>query len=244
MKTPSRAAFSLIELLVAVAIIAILAAIAVPNFLAAQVRSKVARTSSDLRTISVALEAYAVTGGDYPGCNAWGLCGARASQPGDPEILERLSTPTAYLTDAFIKSPFRAIRFSGPHILGVGDINTDLGTWPWQDYSAPEAPLYGCYFYSAVGADSSTATGLNRARVDVVRADRIKATAYILQSPGPMQAIINTGGVIPNAAPDYVSRLVYDPTNGTSSFGNLFRVGGQVDGSENIITHLAAPKAP
>ncbi|MFP4380816.1 MAG: prepilin-type N-terminal cleavage/methylation domain-containing protein, partial [Candidatus Sumerlaeia bacterium] len=52
-------AFTLIELLIVVAIIAILAAIAVPNFLEAQVRSKVARVKSDMRSLTVALEAYA-----------------------------------------------------------------------------------------------------------------------------------------------------------------------------------------
>ena len=49
-----------------VAIIAILAAIAVPNFLEAQARSKVSRELSDLRSIATALEAYAVDHNDYP----------------------------------------------------------------------------------------------------------------------------------------------------------------------------------
>ena len=53
-------AFTLIELLIVVAIIAILAAIAVPNFLEAQTRSKVARTKADMRTISIAIESYTV----------------------------------------------------------------------------------------------------------------------------------------------------------------------------------------
>jgi len=55
-----RRGFTLIELLIVVAIIAILAAIAVPNFLEAQVRSKVARVKSDLRTLATAQEAYFV----------------------------------------------------------------------------------------------------------------------------------------------------------------------------------------
>ncbi len=49
-------AFTLIELLIVVAIIGILAAIAVPNFLNAQIRAKVSRTMADVRTILNATE--------------------------------------------------------------------------------------------------------------------------------------------------------------------------------------------
>jgi len=59
-------AFTLIELLIVVAIIAILAAIAVPNFLEAQVRSKISRVKSDMRSLATAIEAYKVDNNCYP----------------------------------------------------------------------------------------------------------------------------------------------------------------------------------
>ena len=61
-----KQAFTLIELLIVVAIIAILAAIAVPNFLEAQTRSKVSRVRADFRTIATAVESYRVDHNSYP----------------------------------------------------------------------------------------------------------------------------------------------------------------------------------
>src|SRR6187549_842092 len=63
------AAFTLIELLIVVAIIAILAAIAVPNFLEAQTRSKVARAKADMRSLATGIDAYVVDHNSYLYCN-------------------------------------------------------------------------------------------------------------------------------------------------------------------------------
>lgn len=60
--------FTLIELLIVVAIIAILAAIAVPNFLEAQVRARVARAKTDMRTIVTGLESFQIDYNIYPVC--------------------------------------------------------------------------------------------------------------------------------------------------------------------------------
>jgi len=89
--------FTLIELLIVVAIIAILAAIAVPNFLEAQIRSKVSRAKSDMRSLKVALEAYRLDNQSYPrdilGVGTW-------------TTWNQLTTPIAYLT-SIPPSPFK-----------------------------------------------------------------------------------------------------------------------------------------
>lgn len=90
-------AFTLIELLIVVAIIAILAAIAVPNFLLAQTRAKLSRAVADQRTLATAMEAYAVDSSKYPW---YGNPRDVAMALGEPVVFVpvRLTTPLAYTT--------------------------------------------------------------------------------------------------------------------------------------------------
>jgi prepilin-type N-terminal cleavage/methylation domain-containing protein len=55
-----RAGFTLVEIMIVVAIIALLAAIAVPGFLRARKRSQASRVINDLRLIDSAVDQYAV----------------------------------------------------------------------------------------------------------------------------------------------------------------------------------------
>jgi len=121
MTGPSKPrAFTLIELLIVVAIIAILAAVAVPNFLEAQMRAKVTRVKSDFRTILVAMQAYRTDHTDYPpddrGTN-W---------DNDWLPLIHLTTPVAYIT-SIPTNPFFDKNFKGS--------STRRGNFSyWRDY--------------------------------------------------------------------------------------------------------------
>jgi type II secretion system protein G len=102
-KARTRKGFTLIELLVVVGVISILAAIALPNFLEAQTRSKVARVQSELRTIAGALEAYHADFGHYP---HWLDHSGNDINPTSRRLFP-LTTPIAYMTSVPGKDPFQ-----------------------------------------------------------------------------------------------------------------------------------------
>ena len=64
-----RGGFTLVEIMIVVAIIALLAAIAVPNFLRARKRSQATRVLEDLRMLDSATDQYAIDTGRTTGFN-------------------------------------------------------------------------------------------------------------------------------------------------------------------------------
>ena len=61
-----RKGFTLIELMIVIAIIIILAAIAIPNYLRMTERARRSRVVGDFTSVATALEAYSVDWGHYP----------------------------------------------------------------------------------------------------------------------------------------------------------------------------------
>ena len=109
MRMRALKSFTLIELLIVVAIIAILAAIAVPNFLEAQVRAKVSHVKTDLRTVATALEMYMVDNNRAPvGMGEGVYLGLWWWLDDAGDAYNALTSPIAYLTAA-PKDVFRAV---------------------------------------------------------------------------------------------------------------------------------------
>jgi len=96
--SPKRA-FTLIELLIVIAIILILIAIALPNFLEAQIRAKVANAAAEMRSLDTAIASYLMDHKRYPGDGfEVGDFGFVAGAEGNPGMWAQLTTPVAYYT--------------------------------------------------------------------------------------------------------------------------------------------------
>ncbi len=165
----ARPGFTLIELLIVVAIIAILAAIAVPNFLEAQVRSKVAQTENDLRTLATALEAYRVDNTGYPVSYLYSPLSER---------LQPLTTPVAYVTSPPTDPFFRKA-------------DTGLGSFD-PDYIYASGNIY---FGSATLFESTTYTATIYSLGGRGPDSTISIAGYCMAHPNAYRSRINVLGL-------------------------------------------------
>ena len=212
-----RGAFTLIELLIVVAIIAILAAIAVPNFLEAQVRAKVSRVKADLRTIATGLESYAVDYNRYP--------------PNDGAynvVSIQLSTPIAYISESYLVDPFcefeRTYQWNAPspelaryytynEVLRFESL-VDLALWVGAGNPDPYEAGADC-----PGRNEGATERYGKWRMSSNGPDRKYSKGDRVAGPFNPHPLVLLGCDVP-----------YDPTNGTVSDGNILRTQRSSDG--------------
>ena len=113
-KMKNQKGFTLIELMIVIAIIGILAAIAIPQFSAYRKRSYNAAAQSDLRNAATAQEAYYVDAARYTGTVA-NLIGTYGLYTSDKVIFySAAGDVTSYIMRSYHTSGDKTYRIKGP----------------------------------------------------------------------------------------------------------------------------------
>lgn len=202
--------FTLIELLIVIAIILILISIALPNFLEAQLRSRVARAQGEMRSLITATAAYrdiykrapdptnVITSSDFDR-DWWGFSSTK------------LTTPTAFIkrlpVDIFPDVAKGSLRYG----------------WPGPDHTIPYVIVVRANAKAPLGPKNFMWLGSPQVskweNFDPVTLGMLRRSWAVYVSAGPdtrmtwQYAQVNAPGFIP--AP-------YTPTNGTVSNGDIF----------------------
>ncbi len=210
MKSHNREGFTLIELLIVIAIILILIAIALPNFLEAQIRARVTKSYAELRTYQTALESYYLDWGMFPRDHdsAWPYF-----QP-EQNGFTQLTTPLQYLK-TLPQDPFGTnVASNSNDISGV--------------------PRDRAFFYEGSSGSDNDACGGHITPYQTGSPsppNRVMAKlciqAYLAQGIGPDQKE-NTDGndSFPYRQSGIIGMTSYSATNGTRSRGDLYKMSG------------------
>ena len=148
MKCLIENAFTLIELIIVIAVIGLLAAIGVSSLLSATIRAKICRTASDLRVLNDAILMYTLDSHTFPIPCPLGTCIL-------PTIPYPLTTPIAYL------NTFPRELFPNPNREDVTEMNLK---YVWCNYVNPKWTIWSngpdCINHGGIGFFDAS-NGLN-----------------------------------------------------------------------------------
>lgn len=200
LKNRSSQGFTLIELLIVIAIILILIAIALPNFLEAQIRARVTKAKGEMRSLGTAMQAYYLDWNRYP---AYSFPNYTVQQLPQTKGFTWLTTPNAYIT-------------SIPHDPFPGDQDPDGGSLFGPPYS---------YTLDGVQTPFQEITALHPHGLGPAN-----LKSWAIYSIGPdtptaeTRAESNSTPLCSGGCSDFIAS--YSPTNGTKSRGDLLLYGG------------------
>ena len=205
-------AFTLIELLIVIAIILILIAIALPNFLEAQIRARITSSQGQMRGIGQALEAYQSDFKKYPPVSFYEQTqfhpGVRS--PGiNCYSLMQLTTPIPYLERVPLDIFFR----QGETFIFNDSNNSRTPVHP-TDQAHGVTYLYWSQDSLRVDGQVATADAMKRNGIN-----------WSLVSLAPDQDLdtINLNPAMMGALRIGATPWNYSPTNGTKASGDLTR---------------------
>jgi Tfp pilus assembly protein PilE len=179
-----------------VAIIAILAAIAVPNFLEAQTRSKISRVKADMRSVATGLEAYCTDNNAYPIGTYYNVL----------VRVKELTTPVAYLTTVGFHDPFMPVAQFEDNT-AAGNRENSLTYYNFTGVTG-RGITFGDYELLSSG---QSFRGWMTCSNGPDRKESYIAHYYSKIQTFPANLLCDS---------------LYDPTNGTVSSGDISRVGG------------------
>jgi len=196
--------FTMIELLIVIAIIAVITAIAVPNLISANVKAKVKGIKSEMGSSAIALEDYRMDEGNYP------IDPEHTGSGYNPDVIAKpnidFDDPTDALGLGQLVFPDGA---SDPVYLYriPGDPFNDSGEEEWNGTSGAHNNHYSYFTADASGAASST-----------------EAKYWALVSYGPDKDLDITSYSDARDAYDNGTDL-YDPDSGITSNGDIVIIG-------------------
>ena len=200
-------AFTLLELLVVVSIISILAAIAVPSYYDALIRTRIAQVKAELRTLGIALESYRVDHNMFPRKNS-------NLEFFAVYLLPELTSPIPYLNQVRMEDPFGpVVEYEPPRFTtaeGSDSSKNNVAGLVRNSYT------YTPYMNFA---DILGTPGLKKEAFSVSSVGPDQMDSYIVDFPFP--GFYRYPG-------DTVFDSVYNPSNGVRSAGDIGFFGGDL----------------